>query len=155
MGARINERPVVVLAVNLDELAADAPERLRRDALVVDEGPAAAVGQLHAPQDEAAAGLDALRLRSGDRRVVRPKLERRADLAKLGAMAHEARLSLSSERQRKSVQQDGFAGARLAGQNGQPAVKLEVELVDQDNVADGEVYQHRSGAFAGPYPRRA
>ena len=47
----INERPLVVLAMNFDERAADGSQRLGADRLVVDEGPGSPIGHLHASQD--------------------------------------------------------------------------------------------------------
>ena len=55
---RIDERPVVVLAVDLDERRADRPQHLDAHRLVVDEGAGAAVGDLDAAQDEVAVGVD-------------------------------------------------------------------------------------------------
>ena len=55
---RIDQRAVVMLAVDLDERGADRAQHLHADRLVVDEGAGAAVGELDAAQDEVAVGVD-------------------------------------------------------------------------------------------------
>ena len=54
VGRGIDQRALVVLAVDLDQRGADRLERLHADRLVVDEGAGAAVGELHAAQDHLA-----------------------------------------------------------------------------------------------------
>ena len=51
MGRGIDQRALVVLAVNLDQGGAERLECLHADRLVVDEGTGAAIGELHAAQD--------------------------------------------------------------------------------------------------------
>ena len=63
-------------------------------------------------------------------------------LALLGAFAHQRRFAAGAERQRKGVEQDRFAGAGLAGQRGKAGAEIDVQAVDQNDVADGEASQH-------------
>ena len=56
----IDQRALVVLAVDLDQRRADRLQRLHADRLVVDEGAGAAVGELHAAQDHVAVVVDAV-----------------------------------------------------------------------------------------------
>ena len=63
MLGRIGQRPVVMLAVDLDDRRADHPQDLDADRLVVDEGAGAPVGILHPAQDQVAIGVEFLRLR--------------------------------------------------------------------------------------------
>ena len=60
MGGGIDQRAVVVLAVDLDQRGAERSQRLHAHRLVVDEGAGAAVGELHAPQDQFVLGRDAV-----------------------------------------------------------------------------------------------
>ena len=60
MGRGIDQRTVVVLAMDFDQSRAEAFERLHADRLVVDEGAGLAVGELHAAQDQGVLGLDAV-----------------------------------------------------------------------------------------------
>ena len=69
-------------------------------------------------------------------------IEGRGDLALLGAMANQARIAAASERQRESIEQDGFARAGLAGQNREATGKLDIEPFDQDDVTDRQTRQH-------------
>ena len=52
------------------------------------------------------------------------------------AGAHERAVAARAERERESVEQDGFARAGLAGEHRQAAAEVEVEPIDQDDVAD-------------------
>ena len=139
---RVGQRPVVMLAMDLDDGGADHPENLHADGLVVDEGARAPVRILHAAQDQVAVGVDLLGLGQPARRMVARQVEDGADLALRLAMAHEPAIAAAAERQCESVEEDGFAGAGLAGQHAEPVPKREVETVDQDNVANRQLDQH-------------
>ena len=56
MGAGIDQRALVVLAVDLDQRLAQLLHHLHAHRLVVDEGAGAAVGELHAAQDQVVLG---------------------------------------------------------------------------------------------------
>ena len=58
------------------------------------------------------------------------------DLALLGAMADQAGVAARAERQRQGIEQDGFAGAGLAGQHRQARGEVDVQPLDQDDIAD-------------------
>ena len=60
MGRGIDQRALVVLAVDFDQRRADRLQGLHADRLVVDEGAGAAVGQLHAAQDHLAGVVEAV-----------------------------------------------------------------------------------------------
>ncbi len=57
-------------------------------------------------------------------------------------MAHEAGIAAAAERQRKGIEQDGFAGAGFTGQHRQAAGKFDIEPFDQDDVTDRQTGQH-------------
>ncbi len=63
-------------------------------------------------------------------------------LTVLGALAHQRRLAARAERQRKGVEQDRFAGAGLAGQRGKAGAEIDIQPIDQDDVADRKASQH-------------
>jgi len=69
-------------------------------------------------------------------------VEHRGDLALVGAVADEACVAPAAERQRKGIEQDGFARAGLAGQHRKAAGKLDIEPLDQHDVADRQTRQH-------------
>ena len=54
MGRGIDQRALVMLAVDFDQRGADRLQGLHADRLIVDEGAGAAVGELHAAQDHLA-----------------------------------------------------------------------------------------------------
>ena len=58
MGCGVDQRAGVMLAVDFDQRRAEALQRLHADRLVVDEGAGAAVGELHAAQDQRLVGGD-------------------------------------------------------------------------------------------------
>ena len=71
MGRGIDQRARVVLAVDFDQRRAEALQRLHADRLVVDEGAGAAVGELHAAQDQRLVGGDARPRQQRARRMAR------------------------------------------------------------------------------------
>ena len=119
-------------------------EHLHAHRLVVDEGAGAPVGELHAAQDQAVFGRDAVLGEQRERRMVRLDVERRRHLPLLGAVAHQARIAAAAERQREGIEQDRLAGAGLAGQHRQAGRIVDVEPFDQDDVADRETGEHGS-----------
>ena len=70
------------------------------------------------------------------------QLEDRGHLPLLGAFADQRRLAARAEREREGIEQDRFAGAGLAGQCRQAGAEIDVEPVDQDDVADGKPGEH-------------
>ena len=72
----------------------------------------------------------------------RDEVEDGDDLGPLRALAHHARIGTLAEGERERIDQDRFAGARLAGEGGKSGGKLKVERVDDGEVADGEVQEH-------------
>ena len=117
-------------------------QRLHADRLVVDEGAGAAVGELHAAQDQFVLGRNVVGGHERARRMRRRQLEGRGHLSLLGAMAHQGGIAARAERQREGIEQDGLAGAGLAGQHREAGREVDVEPVDQDDVADREPGQH-------------
>ena len=148
MGRRVHQRAFVVLAVDLDQRGAHGLQRLHADRLVVDEGAGAAVGQLHAAQDHLAGVVEAVFDQQFCRRVRLRHVEDRGHLPLLHALAHEAGVAAAAKRQRKSIEQDGFAGTGLAGQHREPAREIDVEPFDQHDVADRKTCKHEWEALA-------
>ena len=139
---RVDERAVVALAVELDEMTAHLAKRLRADRRIVQVGARATVGELHAPQNQTALRLEVLRPDDGPGGVTGFEIERRRDLALLLAVAHDRTVAPAAERKRERVEQDRLAGAGLAGQHGQSGAELEVQPVDQDDVAYIKLGEH-------------
>ena len=86
------------------------------------------------------------------RRMVAGKIEDGGDLPLRLAVAHEAAIAARAERQREGVEQDRFAGAGLAGEDAQALAEVELEPVDQDDVADRELREHPAIGLAAAVP---
>ena len=71
--------------------------------------------------------------------------ERRGDRGLRGTLADQRAVGAAAEREADRIEQDRLAGAGLAGQHAEPAGELEVEPLDQDEVADREAGQHGAG----------
>ena len=142
VGRGIDQRALVMLAVDLDQRRADRFKGLHADRLIVDEGAGAAIGQLHPAQDHLTGIVEPVVAEDGGRRMALRNIEHRGDLALLHAVAHQTRIAAAAERQRKGIEQDGFAGAGFAGQHREATGKFDIEPLDQDDVADRKTRQH-------------
>ena len=147
MGRGIDQRALVMLAVNFHQRGAHGFQGLHADRLVVDEGAGAPVGQLHPAQDHLARILrtrvvEPVVLENFRGRMCLRYIEYRGDLALLHAVAHQAGIAAPAQRQRESIEQDGFAGAGFAGQHRKATGKLDIEPFDQDDVTDRQTRQH-------------
>ncbi len=60
------------------------------------------------------------------------------------AGTHQTAVAAPAERQREGVEQDGFAGAGLARENSQPRAEIELQPVDQNDVAYRQMDQHEN-----------
>jgi hypothetical protein len=142
VGSGIDQGAGVVLAMDLDQRRAQLLQRLDADRLVVDEGAGAAVGELHAAQDQRLVGCDFDAVGQPPRGMAGRHLEHRGDLPLLRALTHQRGVAARAQRQREGVEQDRLAGAGLAGQHRQARGEIEVEPVNQHDVADREPGQH-------------
>jgi hypothetical protein len=131
-----------VLAVDLDQRGGERPQSLDAHALIVDIGAGAAVRVLDPPENQFVADLDALTLEQGMGRMSGREFEHRRHLALGLIMADKSAVAPCAKRQRQRIEQDRFARASLSGENRQPGRKLEIQLIDQNHVADGEAREH-------------
>ena len=140
-----------MLAVDFDQHAAQSLQHLQRDRLVIDKGARAAVRKLHATQDQLILSRNLVRRKERMDGVAGLRLEHGRHLSLLGAGADQARIAARAQREREGVEQYRLAGARFAGQHGKAAAELDVEPVDQHDIADRESDQHavhRARSFA-------
>ena len=138
----IDQRALVMLAMDFDQRAAECFEHLHAHRLVVDEGARAPVGKLHTAQDQAVLGSDAVFGEQRERRMARFDIEGRGHLSLLGALAHQAGVAAAAERKREGIEQDRLAGAGLAGEHRKTSRVIDVEPFDQNDVADREAGEH-------------
>ena len=71
------------------------------------------------------------------------RVEDGADLGRVLALADQAEVGAAAKRQSERVEKDGFAGAGLARENGQPTLKTQRQPFDQDDIGDRQTVQHR------------
>ena len=145
LGRRIEQGLLLVLAMDLDQQLADPAQQPAADRLIVDERPRAAVGGEHAAQHQVVLGLDAVLAEQRRRRRVGGRREHRADRGLRRTLADQRPIGPATQREAEGVEQDRLAGAGLAGQHAEPAGELEVEPLDQDDVADRKAGQHGGG----------
>ena len=139
----------LVLPMDLNQRGAEELQGLHADGLIVDEGAGAAVRELHAAQDQFILGLDVVGRRQAAHRMGARQIEGGRHLALLGPVAHQRSVAAGAERQREGVEQDGFAHVGLAGQHRKTGRDVEIEAVDQDDVADREAGQHERYQVSG------
>ncbi len=146
MGRRLDESAVVVLAVDFHQSRAERAQHLHAHRLIVDEGAGAAVGELDPAHDQFVLG-DRFRnqvvlRQQAARRMLLGDVESRSHLALLGALAHQSGVAARTERERKRVEQDRFAGAGLTGKRGKAGAEVDVQAIDQNDIANGEAGEH-------------
>ena len=136
MAARVDQRPVVVLAVDLDERPAHLAQELHANGDVVDEGAGAAVGGLDAAQDQRRIGLQAVIGKEPQHGMIGGEIESRGHLALAGALPHQRGIAAAADGEGEGIEQDRLAGAGLAGEHAKARAEFEIEPVDQNDVAD-------------------
>jgi hypothetical protein len=87
--------------------------------------------------------------------VVRAQVEHRRDLPLRLSVTHEAPVAPAPEGQREGVEQDRLPRAGLAGEDAQSLPEVELEPVDEDDVADRELDQHGLSTVYEPHPPEA
>src|ERR1044072_3049432 len=117
MARRIAERPFVVLAVDLDESGADAPQDLCADRLVVDEGARTSVRHLDPAKDHVTVVRDFAGAQDFAGDVLGPEAEGAGDLALRLARPDETAVAARAEGEAERIEQDGLAGAGLSRQH--------------------------------------
>jgi hypothetical protein len=140
----IDKRTIVMLAMDLDKRGSNGAQSLHTHRLIVDESPRAPICHLHAAQDELAIGFNILCCSHAAGSMIGRQIENGCHLALCFARAHERTIATPTERESASIEQNGFARARLAGENRQSPTEFEIETIDQDDVANGELDEHVS-----------
>ena len=69
-------------------------------------------------------------------------IELRDDVGALATGAHHARIAAFAQRQRQCVNQDGLARSGFAGKRGEAGQEIELEGIDDDEIANNEVLEH-------------
>jgi hypothetical protein len=140
---RPQQRLVLVLAVDVDQVLAGGFELRERGGMAVDEAARAAAAVDGAPDNQRAGIAGEIRLNQpiGQRRFVFDFKFRR-QLRALGALPHQPGVGAAADQQLDRVHQHRLARAGLAGKAGEAFAELERGFLDQDQVADIERAQH-------------
>ena len=131
-----------VLAVNVDQQVAQRAQLGQRRVVTVDEGLAAPVGVEHAPDQALVVGVHFVVGEPGARSAGERQAEFERDLGAFAAGAQAGRVGAVAGGQPDRIEQNGFSGAGLPGQRGQPAVEVDLQAVDDREVADLDGFQH-------------
>jgi hypothetical protein len=123
---RIEQHLVLVLSVQLDESVREFAQRSRRRERIVHEGPAATLCRDLAADDHLAA-VD---------------LEDGLNAGGIGARAHQVARRPPAEKEADRLDQDRLARARLASEDVQAGLELDLDLIDDREIADRQVPQH-------------
>ncbi len=134
-----------VLPVYVQQLVARLAHLLQRGAAPVDEAARTPPGIQHAPQQ-------AHSFVSFQFLIDQPCLQLRqsahiklgGDFGAIAAAAHHASIAPFTQRQRQRIDQYRFARAGLAGQRGESRGEFQFQRGDDDEIADGQKFQHDS-----------
>ncbi len=137
------ERLMRVLAMQVDEALAGFLQLGERRGSAVDPGATPALAVQRSPQEERTVGR-------GEIVSVQPlgdlwtvvHVEGGGQLGPVGARPQLAQLETIAQQQRQSVEQDRLACTRLSGQHRETGIELEVECLDNDEIADGQESEH-------------
>ena len=136
----VQQAAIVMLAVNLHQHRADLAQQPGGGGLIVDAGAAAAVG-LHDPADHhrfAGLDLEPVLRQQRERTVVGAQIEGGRHHRLRRALPHQPAFGALAQRQPQRIEQDGFSGPGFPGQRAQPRLKIQVQCLDQHDVADGK-----------------
>ena len=75
------------------------------------------------------------------------KFKAGSDAGLILAGANQPGIGPVPQHQAQGIEQDRFARPGLTSQHAQPAREIQVERLDQDNIADGKTGQHVRGLF--------
>ena len=140
---RIHQSALVVLPMDFYEGRSQHPQGLGAHRRVIDKGTRASVGELDTPQDQLVLRRDTVRCQELAHRVCWRRLEYGGDLALPDPVAHQRCIAAGSKRERKGVKQNRFSRAGLARKHREPAGKVDIKTIDQDDIANRQPSQHQ------------
>ena len=145
-----------VLAVDVDEVVGGLAQLRDRRAAAVDPGSALSL-RVDRPAQQQMAGVTGIGVEAGVGEPGRERcrdVELGTDLGPHRAFAHNAGLAAAAERELQRVDEDRLTGAGLAAQHAEARAEVDLERVDDHEVADGQAVQHvsRRGAACHQAP---
>ncbi len=136
VGVGIDERAVVVLAVDLDQQLACLAHQLHGNRLIVDIGLGAAIGRLHPAKNQVAIVVDTVFADEKPGRMAHTDVKDRRHLPLVPTVANKRTVAPAAERQRQAIEENGFSSAGLPREHGQAGIEGQIKPFDQDDIAD-------------------
>src|SRR5207249_2874006 len=135
---------VLVLAVHLHEVVAQALEERDGDGRVVDEGTMAARATELTPRHKhAVVGREPRLVERRGHGAARLDVEDRLDRRGVGVAPDHVRLGARPEDQQDRVDEHRLSGAGFAGQDVEPRAELHGDALDDGEVSDAKLAEHR------------
>ena len=144
MAARVQQAAVVVLAVQFDQSVGQIAQHFATGAAVVHISGFAAIGGVGAAQDQVILGLKARRLKNPAGRMTGGQVEHRDHLTLSGALANQFSPAPPAQHKTQSVEQDRLAGPGLTGQHIEAGLKIQLQPVNDQHIADIKTAQHHA-----------
>ena len=136
------QRLVRVLSVHVDQAFAQLAQLCQGHGRAVDERLAASGGVDRAAREQRAVVAGELVLHQPALNMLTgTKLGR--DFGALRTLAHDVGVTAFAERQQQRVDQDRFSGAGFAAQHGEARREIQVERLDDHEIADRQRKQHQ------------
>ncbi len=132
----IEQGAVVMLSMDFHERAAQLAQQCGRYRPVVDERLCASVFVLDASQDQNIFAVETLIAEQAPGGMGWRNVEGRRDGRGLRAFADELAVAPRAKGEAEAIENDGLARPRFSREDCQPLGKNEIELIDQDNIAD-------------------
>ncbi len=119
-------------------------EDLHADRLIVHERARTPVGELHTPQDQFILDGNVIGSKQRPRRMVACDIESGRHLPLVEALPDKRLVASAAQSQRECIEQNRLSRAGLASKHGKAAREIDVEPLDQNNVANGQSGEHRN-----------
>ena len=143
LGVVGEETLLIVLAVDVAEEGSEFLQKGGGNGAAIEEGARLTVGQDFAFEDQFVfGGFDAGMLENGGEGGGLGLFEDAGDAGAFGAAAHHFGRGAATEEQAEGVDDDGFAGAGLAGEEVQTRVEADAESLDDGVVFNQQFDQH-------------
>ena len=138
MTGRVEQTTLVMLAVDLDQGFTQLAQHRGGYCLIVDIGPAPAIGADLTAEDQAVFDIQILLPQKLPHRMIIRRIEGGHDGASIRALAYQSRATPPAQGQAEGIQQNGLAGTGLAGQHTQACLQIEIQTIDQHDIGNGQ-----------------
>src|SRR6185503_16891276 len=136
------QRLVLVLAVDVDQVFTGGLELAERRRVAVDEA-ARAAGAIDGPAQEHGAGVAGkVGFLQPSRKRLAGRIEFRRELGALGAFAHQRGVAAAADEELDGVDQNRLAGAGLARERGEASAELDAGALHDHKIPYVERAQH-------------